>query len=380
MIKADSGKCSSEIERSRGKLCPGLGGPFFFFTHMLLCHSFEYYTKCVKGFSAAPPPPLHPFHSFIVWELKVEGFEGIQPLPPLCLVFCFCLFFLLVYISKARALETAVLLLLSCHIPSSLWLLAPVILIRLTIRFMQALAGPSGMGRPVVWVGWHPWCSPSVWGRWRWAVTIGYPAWMRLRGWRRPVAGSPRWTWVWVRISSMWVRVAVGEALLVGGRLVVTLILIISLVEGPVTLQAVPGWRPAPAASVRRPGWAVEGRAWGLVPRGAWRTMPGWRAPVVGRGVAWRGSVVVASVMVWRGEVSWRGWTQATWPWGAIARLADRGGVGDMWAWDCRGLRQLAAASPWSAGPRGRGNRAAAHRTTALQQNVNKENQNAPQQ
>lgn len=51
----------------------------------------------------------------------------------------------------------------------------------------------------------------------------------------------------------MWVWVAVGEALLVGRRLVVPLVLVIPLVEGPVTLQAVPRWGPAPAASVRGP-------------------------------------------------------------------------------------------------------------------------------
>lgn len=51
----------------------------------------------------------------------------------------------------------------------------------------------------------------------------------------------------------MWVWVAMGQALLIGRRLVVPLILIISLIEGPVTLQTVPRWRPTPAASVRGP-------------------------------------------------------------------------------------------------------------------------------
>lgn len=88
---------------------------------------------------------------------------------------------------------------------------------------------------------------------------------------------------------------------------------------------------------------------------------------MVGRAVARRGSVVVASVVVWRGEVPGGGRTQAARPRGAIAGLADGGGVGDnMWTRDGRGLRQLTTASPWSAGPRGGGDRAAAHRTTAL--------------
>lgn len=58
---------------------------------------------------------------------------------------------------------------------------------------------------------------------------------------------------MWVRISPMWVWVAVGEALLIGRGLVVPLVLIIMLIEGPVALQAVPRWRPAPAALVRGP-------------------------------------------------------------------------------------------------------------------------------
>lgn len=67
----------------------------------------------------------------------------------------------------------------------------------------------------------------------------------------------------------MWVWVAMGEALLVGRGLVVPLVLVVALVEGPVALQAVSRRGPAPAASVRGPGRAVEGRARGLVPRGA---------------------------------------------------------------------------------------------------------------
>lgn len=84
----------------------------------------------------------------------------------------------------------------------------------------------------------------------------------------------------------MWVWVAMGEALLIGRGLMVPLVLVVTLIERPVALQAVPRWRSAPAASVRGPGRAVEGRTWGLVSRGAWRTVPGRRAPVVGRAVA----------------------------------------------------------------------------------------------
>lgn len=51
----------------------------------------------------------------------------------------------------------------------------------------------------------------------------------------------------------MWVWVAMGEALLVGRGLMVPLVLVVTLVEGPVALQAVPWRRPAPAASVRGP-------------------------------------------------------------------------------------------------------------------------------
>lgn len=51
----------------------------------------------------------------------------------------------------------------------------------------------------------------------------------------------------------MWVRVAMGEALLVGGGLMVSLVLVIVLVEGPVALQAVARRRPTPAASVWGP-------------------------------------------------------------------------------------------------------------------------------
>lgn len=73
----------------------------------------------------------------------------------------------------------------------------------------------------------------------------------------------------------MWVWVAVGKALLVGRRLVVPLVLVISLVERSIALQAVPGRWPTPAAPVRGSRRAVEGRAWGLVPGGARRPVPG---------------------------------------------------------------------------------------------------------
>lgn len=51
----------------------------------------------------------------------------------------------------------------------------------------------------------------------------------------------------------MWVWVAMGETLLIGRGLMVALILVVTLVEGPVTFQAVPRRRSAPAASVRGP-------------------------------------------------------------------------------------------------------------------------------
>ena len=245
---------------------------------------------------------------------------------------------------------------------------------------MQALAGPSGMWGAVVWMGWRPRWPPPMWRRWGWAVAIGHPTWMWVRGWRGPVAGSPWWAWVWVRISPVWVWVAMREALLVGRGLMMPLVLVVALVEGPVALQAVPRRGTAPASSMRGPRWAVEGRARRLVPRGARRTVPRPGAPVVWRSLPWRGPVVVTPVVVWWGEVSGGGRAQSAWTRGPVARLSDSGGVGDMWTGHSRGLGQLATASPRSAGPRGGGDRAAAHRTTALQQNVNKENQNAPPQ
>lgn len=200
---------------------------------------------------------------------------------------------------------------------------------------------------------------------------------MRVRGWRGPMAGSPRRAWMWVRISPMWVWITMGEALLICRGLVVSLILIVALVEWPITLQAVPWGRPTPSTSVGGPGWAMKG--W-LMPWRARGAVPGRRAPMVWRSLSWRRSMVVASIMVWWGEVSRGGRAQTAWPWGAIAWLADSRGVGDMWTRNSRGLGQLAATSTWSAGPRGGGDWASADRTTALKQNVNKENQNAPQQ
>lgn len=68
----------------------------------------------------------------------------------------------------------------------------------------------------------------------------------------------------------MWVRVAMREALLVGRRLMVPLVLVVTLIEGPVALQAVPRRWPAPTASMGGSRRAVEGRTWGLVPGGPW--------------------------------------------------------------------------------------------------------------
>lgn len=66
------------------------------------------------------------------------------------------------------------------------------------------------------------------------------------------MAGSPWGAWVWVWVP-MWMWVNVSEALLIGRGLVMPLILIVSLIEGSITLQAIPGRRPAPAGSVRGP-------------------------------------------------------------------------------------------------------------------------------
>lgn len=73
----------------------------------------------------------------------------------------------------------------------------------------------------------------------------------------------------------MWVGVAMRETLLVGRGLVVPLVLVVALIEGPVALQAVSGRTPAPTASVRGPGGAVERRARGLVPGGTRGTVQG---------------------------------------------------------------------------------------------------------
>lgn len=75
------------------------------------------------------------------------------------------------------------------------------------------------------------------------------------------MAGSPRGAWVGVRvgISTMRVWISMGKALLICRGFMVALVLVVSLIEGPVALQAVPGRRPTPAATVRGPGRAVDG-------------------------------------------------------------------------------------------------------------------------
>lgn len=179
-------------------------------------------------------------------------------------------------------------------VPRSLWSLAPVILVRLTVRFVQALVGPSGVSGPVVRVRGSPgWPVPVRGGR---AVAVGDPAWVRVGGQRGPVSGSPGGARLGVRVPAVRVRVAVGKALLVGGGLVVALVLVVTLVEGSVALQAVPGRGAAPPAPVRGSGGSVSGRAR--------RAVPGRGAPVVGGVVARRGPMMVASVVVRGGEVS----------------------------------------------------------------------------
>ncbi|TNN30262.1 hypothetical protein EYF80_059586 [Liparis tanakae] len=236
--------------------------------------------------------------------------------------------------------------------PRSPRLLAPVVLVRLAEGFVEALAGPSAVGGPVVRVRGRSGRPPPVGGGGGRAVAVGHPARMRVGGLRGPLAGSPGGARVRVGGPPVRVRVAVGEALLVGGGLVVPLVLVVALVEGPVPLRAVPGRGSAPAAPVGRPGRAMGGRARGLVPGRARRAVPGRGAPGVGRGLARRGPLVVTPVVVRRGEVAGRGRAQPAGPRGAVARLADGGGVGDVGAGHGGGLGQLAAASPRGAGPR----------------------------
>lgn len=69
-----------------------------------------------------------------------------------------------VFISKARAREAAAPPLLSI-VPRSLSSLAPVVFIRLTVRFVKALSGPSCVRGAVVRVGRSPWRTPPMRGR-----------------------------------------------------------------------------------------------------------------------------------------------------------------------------------------------------------------------
>ena len=139
---------------------------------------------------------------------------------------------------------------------------------------MQALAGPAGPGGAVVGV-WRRAAgrAAAVWrGRGR-AVAVGDPARVLRRGGRGPVAGSP---------GGAGVGVAVCQALLVGGRLVVALVLVVPLVEGPVAVRPVARRRPAPAAAVRRAWRAVAGGRAAMVRRGAGGRVAGRRPVVVG--------------------------------------------------------------------------------------------------
>lgn len=139
------------------------------------------------------------------------------------------------------------------------------------------------------------------------------------------------------------VRVGVDHLhgrLLVGGRLVVRVeVLVILVVEAAVALQGAAATRVTPA-----------GRSVLAVAR---RAMVGHRKA---EARARRGL---------RGEVARRRDGRPA-PGRRGHGLADHGGVGDVGSRCGGGLGQLSAAAAWRAGPRGRGDGAAADRTTAL--------------
>lgn len=231
---------------------------------------------------------------------------------------------------------------------------APVVLVRLAVRFVEAFSGASGVWPAVVRVRGHSRRSTSVRGGRGGAVSVGDPSRVRVWGrWRGSVAGGP-----W----GARVRVPLGQALFIGGGLVV------ALIERPVAFEAVGRRRPAPASAMGRAWGPVHGRGASVVGR------------VVGRCMTRRGPVVEAPVVVRRREVSRRRRAQAPWSRRPVAGFTYGRGVGDMRTGHGGRLGQLSTTSARSAGPGGRRDGAAAHRTTALQQNVNKENQNAPQQ
>ena len=170
--------------------------------------------------------------------------------------------------------------------------LAPVVLIRLAVGFVEALTGPAAVGVRLVGAPGRVGGSVPVRGGRGGAVAVGHAA--RVGVPRRP--WRPRWPGWWGTSSSsssssssvvvlvvsgspggarlrllrrrwgvvVMVRVApLLQALLVGRRLVVALVLVVGLIEGPVPLQAVLWGRPGPA-----PALVVV-----VVPRRAWRTV-----------------------------------------------------------------------------------------------------------
>lgn len=145
------------------------------------------------------------------------------------------------------------------------------------------------------------------------------------------------------RVVGQGVRVGVDHLhgrLLVGGRLVVWVeVLVLLVVEAAVTLQGAAAARVTPAG---RPVLAVARRA------------------VVGHGKAeararWGLGGEMARRRDGRPVPGRRG-----------HGLADHWGVGYVGSRRGGGLGQLSAAAAWRAGPRGRGDGAAADRTTAL--------------
>lgn len=145
---------------------------------------------------------------------------------------------------------------------------------------------------------------------------------------------------VWQRLRRRWegvsghdVAVGVDDlhgVLLVSGRFVVRFkVLVLLVVEAPTRFNR------APPARVRPAGWGVV-------------NMTG-RAVVGHRKTSGEGALGRRRL---RGKVAGGGsWRTGLWSGGRWHGLTDDGGVGDMWAGGRGGLRQLATASTWSAGP-----------------------------
>lgn len=206
--------------------------------------------------------------------------------------------------------------------------LAPIILISLTVGFMKALPGPSGMG----WLmrsrvgGGVVVCSGrggTV------AVRHASGVWLTLR-WGS-MTGSP---------GGMGVRVGLNRALLVGWRFVIELVVLVVVETVPLHIL----WRAG--GPVRMPGRTVVGRGRVAV-GGYWRFRARWRKPTWCGG---RESVLLA----------WRG--------GAYG-FTDHGRIGDMRPGRSWGLGQLTPAAAGCAGPGGWGDWTPAYWTTALHEN-----------